>query len=60
VVNRINADVNAVMKDPAVRAALLKQGLIIGGGSAIEFKAFIDREGKKWGAIIKKVGTTID
>jgi tripartite-type tricarboxylate transporter receptor subunit TctC len=60
VVERINADVNAVLKDPAVREAFDKQGLIIGGGSAAEFKGFIDSEGKKWGAIIKKVGITLD
>jgi tripartite-type tricarboxylate transporter receptor subunit TctC len=60
VVNLINADVNAVMKDPAVRELFAKQGLIIGGGSPAEFKAFIDSEGKKWGAIIKKVGITIE
>ncbi len=60
VVNRINADVNAVLKDPAVRESLAKQGLITGGGSPAEFKAFIDSEGKKWGAIIKRVGITID
>jgi tripartite-type tricarboxylate transporter receptor subunit TctC len=59
-VDRINADVNAVLKEPAVREAFAKQGLIIGGGSAAEFKGFIDSEGKKWGAIIKKVGITID
>ena len=60
VVERINADVNAVMKDPAVREQLLKQGLIIGGGTPAEFKAFIDSEGRNWGAIIKKVGISID
>ncbi len=60
VVNRINADVNAVLKDPAVQELLAKQGLIIGGGTPAEFKSFIDSEGKKWGAIIKKVGITID
>jgi tripartite-type tricarboxylate transporter receptor subunit TctC len=60
VVNRINADVNAVMKEPAVRDLLAKQGLIAGGGTPAEFKAFIDSEGRKWGAIIKKVGITID
>ncbi len=59
-VNRINADVNAVLKDAAVRAAFDKQGLVVGGGSAAEFKAFIDEEGHKWGAIIKKVGITLD
>jgi tripartite-type tricarboxylate transporter receptor subunit TctC len=59
-VNRINADVNAVLKDPAVQATFEKQGLVIAGGSAADFKGFIDSEGRKWGAIIKKVGITID
>ena len=60
VVERINADVNAVMKEPAVRNALAKQGLIVGGGTPAEFKAFIDSEGRKWGAIIRKVGITVE
>ena len=60
IVARINADVNAVLKDPAIREAMVKQGFIIGGGTAAEFKAFIDSEGKQWGAIIKKVGISID
>ena len=60
VIARINADVNAVLKDPAVRDAMVKQGFIIGGGTAAEFKTFIDSEGKQWGAIIKKVGISID
>ncbi len=60
VVERINADVNAVMKEPAVRDALARQGLIVGGGTPAEFKAFIDSEGKKWGAIIRKVGITVE
>jgi tripartite-type tricarboxylate transporter receptor subunit TctC len=60
VVSRINADLNAVMKDSGVREAFAKQGLIIGGGSPEEFKTFIAAESLKWGAIIKKVGITID
>jgi tripartite-type tricarboxylate transporter receptor subunit TctC len=60
VVDRINADVNAVMKEPAVRDLLAKHGLITGGGTPAEFKAFIDSEGRKWGAIIKTVGITIE
>ena len=60
VVGRINADVNAVLQDPTVRELLAKQGLIVGGGTPAEFKSFIDSEGRKWGAIIKKVGITID
>lgn len=60
VVDRINADVNAVLQEPAVRQTFAQQGLIPGGGSAAEFGSFIDAEGRKWGAIIQKVGITVD
>jgi len=60
VVRRINADVNAVLQEPAVRELLANQGLVAGGGSPEEFKAFIDSEGRKWGAIIAKVGIRLD
>lgn len=60
VVRRINADVNAVLRDPAVRELLANQGLAVGGGSPEEFRAFIDSEGRKWGAIIAKVGIRLD
>ena len=60
ILQRINADVNAVMVEPAVREAFAKQALIPGGGSAAEFKAFIDVEARKWGAIIDKVGIKLD
>ena len=60
VINQINADVNAVMKEPAVRELLSKQGLIVGGGTPAEFKAFIDNEGRKWGAIIRRIGITLE
>jgi tripartite-type tricarboxylate transporter receptor subunit TctC len=59
-IDRINADVNAALADPGVRAAFVKQGLIVGGGTAAEFKAFIDQDSKKWGAIIEKAGITVD
>lgn len=59
-VGRINADVNEVMKDPGVREAFAKQGLAIGGGTPDEFRTFIAAESAKWGAIIKKVGISID
>jgi tripartite-type tricarboxylate transporter receptor subunit TctC len=59
-VEKINADVNAVLKDSAVRASFARQGLIVGGGTSVEFKSFIEKEGKAWGAIIKKNDITID
>ena len=60
IVNRINVDVNAALKDKAVRDIFAKQGLIPGGGTPAEFKSFIEVESNKWGAIIKKVGIKID
>lgn len=60
VVDKIGADVDAVLKDPAVKEQLAKQGLIAGGGTPAEFKAFIDGESRKWGPIIKKAGVTVD
>ena len=60
VVARINADVNAVLDDPSVRDTLAKQGLIPGGGTPAEFKAFIDSESSKWAAIIRKNNISID
>ena len=59
-VNRINEDVNLALRDAAVREALDKQSLVVGGGSAAEFKGFIDAEARKWGAIIRKAGITLD
>ena len=59
-IQRINADVNWALAEPAVRELLARQGLIVGGGTAAEFKAFIDAENKAWGAIIKRVGIAID
>lgn len=59
-IQRINADVNEVMKDKGVREAFAKQGLVIGGGSPDQFKTFIAAESAKWGAIITKVGISID
>lgn len=60
VVQRINADVNALLKDPAVVESFHKQGLIAGGGSAAQFKGYIESESAKWGAIIRRANISID
>jgi tripartite-type tricarboxylate transporter receptor subunit TctC len=59
-IEKINADVNTALKDPAVQASFTRQGLIVGGGSAADFKSFIEKEGVTWGAIIKKNNITLD
>jgi tripartite-type tricarboxylate transporter receptor subunit TctC len=60
VVERINADANEVLKDPAVKAALDAQGLTVVGGSAADFKRVIDADVKRWGPVIDKLGIKLD
>lgn len=60
VLGKINADVNAVLGDASVREALAKQGLLVGGGSSAEFKAFIEKESRTWGTIIRRNGITVE
>jgi tripartite-type tricarboxylate transporter receptor subunit TctC len=60
VVARINADVNELLKDAAVKATLDAQGLTAVGGSAADFKRTIDGEVKRWGPVIDKLGLKLD
>jgi tripartite-type tricarboxylate transporter receptor subunit TctC len=60
VVARINADVNAVLSDPAVKATLDAQGLTVVGGSAADFRRVVDADVKRWGPIITKIGVKLD
>jgi len=60
VVNQINAEVNETLREPTVRAALLKQGLVPGGGSAAEFETLVEQEGRKWGPIIRAAEINLD
>ncbi|MBP6530421.1 MAG: tripartite tricarboxylate transporter substrate binding protein, partial [Burkholderiales bacterium] len=54
VVNKINADVSAVLADPEIKERLVKAGMAPGGGSPSSFKAMLDADMKKWGGIIKR------
>ncbi|MGM9487662.1 Bug family tripartite tricarboxylate transporter substrate binding protein [Ideonella sp. YS5] len=60
VIAKINADVNAVLAEPAVRTALDSQGLTPVGGSAADFRHVVEAEQKRWGPIIRKIGVTLD
>ena len=60
VVAKINADVNAALRDPVVKTALDGQGLSAVGGSADDFKRMLDADARRWGAIIQKAGIKLD
>jgi tripartite-type tricarboxylate transporter receptor subunit TctC len=60
VVARINADVNAALREPALTAALTRQDLSVAGGSPEDFKRLIEADARRWGAIIRRAGITLD
>ena len=60
VVAKINADVNAMLQDSAVCAALDAQGLAVVGGSAADFKRVIEADVKRWGPLITRIGVKLD
>jgi tripartite-type tricarboxylate transporter receptor subunit TctC len=60
-VARINADVNDLLKnDAALRDAMAKNGLTVVGGSAAEFRRFIDADAARWGPVITKLGVKLN
>ena len=60
VVARVNADVNAVLQDPAVKGSLDAQGLTVVGGSAADFRRVVEADVKRWGPIITRLGVKLD
>jgi tripartite-type tricarboxylate transporter receptor subunit TctC len=56
VVDRLSGEVNAALKDPEFDARLRTLGLEGRGGSPAEFAAFIVRESRKWGEVIRVAG----
>jgi len=60
VVQRVNADVNVLLQEPAVRQVMESQGLTIVGGSAAEFRRAIDADVRRWGPVITRLGVKLD
>ena len=60
VVQKINADVNAVLAEPAARAALDAQGLTPVGGGAADFRKLVAADSQRWGEVIRRLGIKLD
>lgn len=60
ITTKLNAEVNAVLKDPQVSKFLTGQGAIVQGGSAEKFAAYIKAEIPKWAKVIKDSGARVD
>jgi tripartite-type tricarboxylate transporter receptor subunit TctC len=60
IVQRLNAEIDAILKDPSVKSALNAQGFELIGGKPENFAALIKSESDKWAPIIRKTGARID
>lgn len=60
IVTRLNAEINAILHDPAVKATLNAQGFALVGGTPEDFARLIASESAKWAPVIKKTGARID
>ena len=56
ILERMNAEVQKALKDPAVAERLSAQGMTITGQDPAEFKAFMQKEIDRWGKVVKENG----
>jgi tripartite-type tricarboxylate transporter receptor subunit TctC len=60
IVQRLNTEINAILKDPAVKSVLNTQGFDLIGGTPEDFAKLIRSESDKWAPVIRKTGVRID
>ncbi|MES2184936.1 MAG: tripartite tricarboxylate transporter substrate binding protein [Pseudomonadota bacterium] len=60
VVQKLNAAVNAALKDPEVRAMIENSGGVVVGGTPQEYARFLDAERTQWAPVIRKANITLD
>jgi tripartite-type tricarboxylate transporter receptor subunit TctC len=53
IIQRLQAEVSAIMEAPAFKAEALSLGYELGGSSSEEFASYIKSEVAKWGRVIK-------
>jgi len=60
IVQKISADTNTALADPAVKDKLAKTGYLAGGSSPQQLENLLKSEIAKWAAVIKSLGLRID
>jgi tripartite-type tricarboxylate transporter receptor subunit TctC len=60
IINKLNFEINAVLKLPDVRAKLEAAGIDIQGGSPQEYAALIKSDLSKWSKVVKEAGITAE
>jgi tripartite-type tricarboxylate transporter receptor subunit TctC len=60
VVNRLNNDVNEVLKSPELQASMAKLGFEPKSGLPQEFAALLAEQVQKWPSVVKRIGFQMD
>jgi tripartite-type tricarboxylate transporter receptor subunit TctC len=60
IVARLNAEINAILKEPSVKSTLNAQGFDLVGGTPEDFTHLIRSESEKWAPVIKRTGAKVD
>ena len=56
VIDKINADVDAILKEPSTQDQLERIGFMADGGSVKSAEDYVQSETKRWGDIIRRIG----
>ncbi|TCZ66651.1 Bug family tripartite tricarboxylate transporter substrate binding protein [Roseicella aquatilis] len=60
IVQRLSRELQAIVRDPAMRAKIEEQGARPVGDTPEQFQAFIDQEIARWGEVIRKANIQLD
>ena len=60
IIQRLNTETNAILKDSTVKSALNAQGFDLIGGTPEDFAKLIRSESEKWAPVIRRTGVRID
>lgn len=60
IIDRLNKALNASLEEQELRDTLASQGAIVRGGTPEQFGAFFMDEFRKSGALVRKIGVTVD
>lgn len=60
IVKTLNAEVQAALKDPELKALWVKQGIEVRTGSPEQLRSYIKSEGARWGKVIREANIKLD
>lgn len=60
VIDKINADINAVLEVPAIKQRLTNEGAAPVGGTPEDFAKYVASETQKWNAIVTELNIVLD